>query len=64
MSYNAPETGSGTAAVDAIFDVAAANDPIPAYQRVHAECPVARTHGMFGDGVCSRNVSGSSSSSG
>ena len=34
-----------------IFDVAAANDPIPAYQQVHAECPVARTPGMFGDGV-------------
>jgi cytochrome P450 len=51
MSYSAPESDAGTAALDAIFDVRCANDPIPAYQRVHEECPVARTAGMFGDSV-------------
>ena len=52
MSYTQePVSGAGASAIDRIFEVAAANDPIPAYQQVHAECPVARTPGMFGDGV-------------
>jgi cytochrome P450 len=51
MSYTTPESGSGTSAIDGLWAVGVANDPIPAYQQVHAECPVARTPGMFGDGV-------------
>ncbi len=52
MSYTQePASGAAASAIDDIFDVAAANDPIPAYRKVHAECPVARTPGMFGDGV-------------
>ena len=52
MSYTQDAvSGAGAHAIEGLFEVAAANDPIPAYQQVHAECPVARTPGMFGEGV-------------
>jgi cytochrome P450 len=46
-----PASGTGTSAIERLFGVAVANDPISAYRQVQAECPVVRTPGIFGEGV-------------
>jgi cytochrome P450 len=52
MSYTEDAaSGAGAHAIEGLFTTGAANNPIPAYQKVHAECPVARTPGMFGESV-------------
>jgi cytochrome P450 len=47
MSYNEP-TATGDDPLAVMFTEHFANDPIPGYQKIHAECPVSRSPGMFG----------------
>lgn len=47
MSYDEP-TSTGDDALAMLFASGAADDPVAVYQRMHQECPVARSQGTFG----------------
>ncbi|MGH8976609.1 MAG: hypothetical protein ACRDV7_00940, partial [Acidimicrobiia bacterium] len=51
MSYSEASETSGQGIVERLFTPKVANDPIPAYEQMHAECPVARGVGVFGHSV-------------
>jgi cytochrome P450 len=51
MSYSEASETSGQGIVERLFTPKVANDPIPAYEQMHAECPVARGAGVFGHSV-------------